>query len=276
MRRNLAAAVFALAWPLLSQTVDSPELRKALDDAAKVRALVEAGALPRKALVDAEMVLAEARDEETLRYTLYGEIPVGELTGEQAESMLKAAQGLVDRQQTQLDRAEELAREGALAPGGLDPYREDLARRRKTLAMAGERAGLFAELVEMARLEKQLEEALIKAPEEVRKIAERFDGNGVFLNSQFRVVKLEFERHFQTAMPVSANGDTPLHRSMGFDHTGRIDVALHPDSKEGAWLRTLLKQLSIPYFAFRGAMPGKSTGSHIHIGPPSGRFRASN
>jgi hypothetical protein len=276
MRRNLLAAVFALALPLLPQNSDSPELRKALDDAAKVRALVEAGALPRKALDDAEMVLAEARDEETLRHILYGEISVGNLTEAQAESMMDAAHDLVDRQQAELERAEELVREGALAQGELDPYREELARRQKTLAMADERAALFAELVEMVRLEKQLEEALRKTPEEVRKIAERFDGSGIFLNSQFRVVKLEFERHFRKAMPVSANGDTPLHRSMGFDHTGRIDVALHPDSQEGAWLKALLKQRGIPYFAFRGAVAGKSTGAHIHIGPPSGRIKASN
>ena len=241
-----------------------------------MRELVAAGALPRQALDEARLVLAEAEDEAVLRRTLYGPMKLQELTEEQTQAMLNAAQHLVDRQRRELDEAEHLVRIGAAAAADLPPYREELARREATLARAGKRADLFREIVEMVRREKELEEALASAPEEVRRIAERFEGSGVFLASQFPVIELEFQRHFHHPLPVSANGDTALHRSMGFDHRGRVDVALHPDSPEGLWLKRLLRQLRIPYFAFRGAVPGQATGAHFHIGPASRRINGDN
>jgi hypothetical protein len=51
-------------------------------------------------------------------------------------------------------------------------------------------------------------------------------------------------------------------------------VALNPDQAEGVWLREYLETRRVPYFAFRAAIPGKSTAPHIHIGPPSTRLRA--
>ena len=68
---------------------------------------------------------------------------------------------------------------------------------------------------------------------------------------------------------MSAVGETSLHRALGFDHRGRVDVAIHPDQPEGRWLLEFLTENRIPYFAFRQAVPGKATGAHIHIGPMS-------
>jgi hypothetical protein len=51
-----------------------------------------------------------------------------------------------------------------------------------------------------------------------------------------------------------------------------MDVALHPDSKEGQSLLNHLRQVGIPFIAFRNAVPGASTGAHIHIGKPSPRL----
>jgi hypothetical protein len=48
-----------------------------------------------------------------------------------------------------------------------------------------------------------------------------------------------------------------------------MDVALHPDSKEGQTLLNYLRQAGIPFMAFRGAVSGAATGAHIHIGNPS-------
>jgi hypothetical protein len=50
-----------------------------------------------------------------------------------------------------------------------------------------------------------------------------------------------------------------------------MDVALHPDSKEGQSLLSFLRRSGIPFLAFRGAVAGASTGAHIHIGKPSAR-----
>jgi hypothetical protein len=40
------------------------------------------------------------------------------------------------------------------------------------------------------------------------------------------------------------------------------------------WLRHYLEASAIPYYAFRSSVPGKATGAHIHIGPPSGHLQA--
>jgi hypothetical protein len=65
---------------------------------------------------------------------------------------------------------------------------------------------------------------------------------------------------------------TAVHKALGFDHTGRVDVAVNPDSPEGIWLREYLDARAIPYYAFRVKMTGKSTNPHIHIGPSSTRL----
>jgi len=72
---------------------------------------------------------------------------------------------------------------------------------------------------------------------------------------------------------VSARGETAVHRALGFDHRGRLDVAVSPDSSEGKWLREYLAANSIPFFAFRAAVAGKATAPHIHVGPESTRIR---
>ena len=83
-----------------------------------------------------------------------------------------------------------------------------------------------------------------------------------------------YERRFPKPLPVSAMGETAVHRALGFDHRGRVDVALSPDQPEGVWLRQYLEARRIPYFAFWQAVPGKATGAHIHIGPESTRLSA--
>ena len=82
-------------------------------------------------------------------------------------------------------------------------------------------------------------------------------------------MEVAFREHFGKPMPVSAMGETAVHRAMGFDHRGRVDVALHPDQPEGVWLLQYLTDNHIPFFAFRQAVKGKATGAHIHIGPMS-------
>jgi hypothetical protein len=91
----------------------------------------------------------------------------------------------------------------------------------------------------------------------------------VLAYATFARVEVAFEEHFGKKLPVSAVGETAVHRAMGFDHRGRVDVALNPDQPEGAWLCQYLAQNYIPFFAFRQAVPGKATGAHIHIGPMS-------
>jgi hypothetical protein len=124
----------------------------------------------------------------------------------------------------------------------------------------------------MAQAEQSLQESLTVEPSTAHEIAERYDGDGVFNPRRFAKVESAFETRFGKPLPISAKGETAVHRALGFDHTGRIDVALHPDQPEGVWLREYLSENHIPYFAFRQGVPGKATGAHIHIGPQSTRL----
>jgi hypothetical protein len=99
---------------------------------------------------------------------------------------------------------------------------------------------------------------------------EHYEGDGAF--NEFRdlpPLELAFAGKFNRPLPISAEGETEVHRALGFDHRGRVDVALVPGAPEGVWLREYLQLRRIPYYAFSHAIPGKATAAHIHIGPGS-------
>jgi hypothetical protein len=138
--------------------------------------------------------------------------------------------------------------------------------------LAASRASLIRELGEIARREiEELLQAGAPGPGPRETVSERYDGLGFLRGGDFHRIAQAFEQEFARTLPVSARGATALHRSLGFDHRGRYDVALDPDAPEGVWLRGLLQSWRIPYFAFRAAVRGRATGPHIHIGPPSER-----
>lgn len=99
----------------------------------------------------------------------------------------------------------------------------------------------------------------------------RFNGGALWSLTEAPKIERFFSRTFGKALPVSAFGQSPAHDRLRFDHRDAMDVALHPDSNEGRSLISYLRQLGIPFIAFRGSMPGTSTGAHIHIGKPSAR-----
>jgi hypothetical protein len=80
-----------------------------------------------------------------------------------------------------------------------------------------------------------------------------------------------FARQFGRPLPVSAWGQTVVHDRLGFDHRNALDVAVHPDSREGEALMAFLKSAGIPFVAIRSLVPGRATGAHIHVGPESPR-----
>ena len=100
----------------------------------------------------------------------------------------------------------------------------------------------------------------------------RFNGGTLFGLGDASRVERFFVETFGRALPVSARGQTATHDRLRFDHRDAMDVALHPDSREGQSLLNYLRQAGIPFIAFRGAVRGASTGAHIHIGKPSSRM----
>lgn len=102
----------------------------------------------------------------------------------------------------------------------------------------------------------------------------RYNGITPFRPSELPRVERFFSARFGRPLPVSALGQSAAHDRIGFDHRNAVDVALHPDSPEGQALMGYLQAQSIPFVAVRQAVPGSSTGAHIHIGQPSRRLTA--
>ena len=117
---------------------------------------------------------------------------------------------------------------------------EDLEFRRKALDLANFRAKLVEDLSEQAQAEGDIDET--GPVMRLGRTIERYDGAGMFRETDFIRVSNAFIRQFGKALPVSAKGDTALHRSLGFDHRGRVDIALNPDQREGAWLRAISRE----------------------------------
>lgn len=233
-----------------------------------MREQMSAGTLPR--LTDTQRQIEDMGDDLVLRRTLYGTMTASDLTEEQAAEMVEAARRRRDRQQQAINRIQALIDLGAAPRKAADPLREELALRERTLELAERRATLMRELAEIAATEKALLAAQPELPP--GRTIERSQGKGTMSEIEVRAILLAFERHFGKPMPVSAWGDTATHRLLGFDHRGRVDVALNPDQPEGVWLRQHLLSNRIPYYAFRAAIPGKATAPHIHLGPPSLRY----
>ena len=104
----------------------------------------------------------------------------------------------------------------------------------------------------------------------------RFNGEASWTLADAPKVEKFFLQTFGRGLPITAFGQTATHDRLRFDHRNALDVALHPDSNEGRSLLAYLRQVGIPFIAFRGAVPGAATGAHIHIGNPSVRTAVSS
>jgi hypothetical protein len=265
-----AIGVFVCAGCLAGQESEDPAVTAARQRIAQLQGLVEAGAIPRAQVQKAEEALADAQDGAFLRKTLYG----AELTEETAGQMVEAANRRYLRKQAAFEQAKKLVDVGATGKATLDEPAAELDLAKQEVNLAESRARLTQEIAEMAKAETSVPErhALQLKPE--TGVTEHYEGNGTFSPRTFAKVESAFEGKFGKPLPVSAMGETAVHRALGFDHTGRVDVAVNPDQPEGVWLRTYLTENHIPYFAFRHAVPGKATGAHIHMGPESTRLAA--
>jgi hypothetical protein len=264
------SAAFAADSSLLNQS-----LKDAREQMERVREQVAAGLLASSKLADAQTALDDAMDQAALELTLYGHVDIQDLTEAQSSEMMTAAQRRVDRARAEVDRGRALIAEGVAPKEFCADSEAELTRREQTLHQAEDRAALLNEIVAMARAEI---EQTPHASTTSAGVAEEFvDGaHGLLTAKDIKSLTLAFEKKFDKPLPVSARGETAVHRALGFDHTGRIDVALMPDSTEGKWLRTYLEAESIPYYAFRVAIPGKATGAHIHVGPGSTRLQSTD
>jgi hypothetical protein len=268
MRFFPTLVLLVCAGALGAQSPDLTEVNRSKAAIEKLRQLVDAGAAPRAELEQAEAALADAEDFAYLRKTLYGT----DLVEGQVDDMLAAANRRLERRRVSLARAQKLVDLGVASQASLGTFLEALDWAKKEVDLAESRARELRALAQMAAAEEALQQRLAEEPASVPQIAERFDGDGIFSAAEFHRIELAFETHFSKPLPISALGETAVHRALGFDHRGRVDIALNPDQSEGKWLREYLEAHRIPFFAFRQAIPGKATGAHIHIGPMSTRL----
>jgi hypothetical protein len=246
---------------------------------SRVNDLVQAGALPRARIQEAEANLEDAKDEVTLAHDLYGDLPESGATEEASAEMIAAAQRRVDRQQARMEEARKMVDAGVAARSYLAPFEAELAARQTSLDLAHLRAHLMADRAAMQQQLNRSAAPLVVEPtlpddsELFFQGMEHYEGDGAF-NEGRDLPPLEwaFENKFARPLPISAEGETEVHRALGLDHRGRVDVAVAPRELEGIWLRQYLKLRKIPYYAFSRAIPGKATAAHIHIGPGSTRL----
>jgi hypothetical protein len=264
-------SVMSLALASAQPRASSPEILRAVQTVNKFRAQVDAGIAPRQKLAEAEEALADTVDAEVIHNSLENG-----LTEENAAQATDAALRRLNRVHANVLRQQQLVDAGVLPAQSMKPFTEEQQWAQTQYDLTVSRANLIQEIAEMARAEQQrLEEmeallATVSVPDQLQAM-ERFDGTGMFGPEDFKKVKAAFEKEFARPLPISAEGETAVHRAMHFDHSNRVDVAILPDAPEGLWLRRFLEESNIPYYAFRRAVAGKATGAHIHIGPPSGR-----
>lgn len=252
--------------------MEDPTVLRARMKVDRVQLMVDSGSLPKIKLEEAQAELADAIDEGLITRALYGK----DLTAEQAAGVVDAAKRRVERRQKLVDSQKKLVDMGVIAKVEMTSSVDDVARAQKELEWAVKRIDLVKQIEAMAANEAELMRQLATAsPAESRKLAEYFPGKGSFSTLDLQRVESAFIARFGKALPVSANGETAVHKSMGFDHRGRVDVAVAPDQPEGVWLRHYLTVNRIPFFAFRRAIAHQATGAHIHMGPPSTRYVAS-
>jgi hypothetical protein len=290
MRQTAVLALCFISVALYAQTPQAileananQRIELAQKNLDRTRELVEMGALARIKLTEAEQDLGDAQDDAILDCTLYSDVPVRDWTGQMVQEGVAAAERRVQRAQERIDQTQNLVNQGFLAESAVAPLKQELSVRQTKLELARLQAKQLSDRASLA----ELEESIARSEEASRGLApehpgvedsvvggmEHFEGSGKFQESrELKPIEAAFEKKFDRQLPISADGETDLHRSLGLDHRGRVDVAVAPNTPEGVWLRDYLKQRDIPYYAFTHAMPGKATGAHIHIGPGSTRL----
>jgi len=240
----------------------------------RIADLVKAGALPRVRLEEAEIDMTDAEDDAILARTLYGDLPIQNLSEKMGDDMVAAAQRRVDRQVARMIMGQKMVADGVVAAASLTPLQDELKMRELNLSLARSRAKLIGELASLARFEQSMQQVkavtTLQYNDFMTPGMQHYEGTGIFNESRdLKPLEIAFVKKFDHPLPISADGDTAVHRSMGFDHRGRVDVALHPAAPEGIWLLNYLRARGIPFYAFTHAIIGSATAAHIHIGPGS-------
>lgn len=169
------------------------------------------------------------------------------------------ADGLVSR--SQVDEIE----------GNLQAQKTKVAETRKQMETADTQ---IADLLVEAKADAELAKNLRGAKNGLLRNASyiRFTGSAGWGLSDAWKIQRYFSDTFHKQLPIAVFGQGAVHERWRLDHRNAMDISLHPDSAEGQALLSFLQKNGVPFLAFRAAIPGTSTGPHIHIGRPSHRY----
>jgi len=193
------------------------------------------------------------------------------------ERLIQSHQGSLERAELRVAQSKELFAQGLVS-------KVQLSESETALAVIQDKVNEAKQ--QLANADTQIATTLLEAEAE-RKIAKlrlprgalvattsyiRFNGSANWLLPESGKVQKFFSDTFHKPLPIAVFGQGPIHDRWRLDHRNAMDVSLHPDGVEGRALIDFLRKNGIPFLAFRGAIPGTSTGPHIHIGRPSHRF----
>jgi hypothetical protein len=266
----IPAALCAQAPVDLKAEVAARRIEVARRQVERIRAMVDTGAEARIRLDAAERDLEDTKDKVILESAVPPLLP--DEAGPSDDAIVGAAQRRLDRQKEWTEKIRVLIESGIAPPPDLIPAETELHSRESDLASAQARIFAKAEAAASAAKRSHKDETIL-LDFGIGKM-EHFEGLGTFDETRdLQAIEKAFEAEFDRTLPISADGETEVHRALGFDHRGRIDVAIDPRAPEGIWLRRYLRSRKIPYYAFTSAIPGKATAAHIHIGPGSKRLQ---
>lgn len=198
-----------------------------------------------------------------------------------SENVLRLQEGQLKDATEKLEQLRQLVLEGLVAKNELLAAEDSVATLRAALEATRKQIGDSDQMIaELQAAEEARKNQSRSAPDGLgaksrsflKPTVLRYNGAANWSLSYLPGIQSFFSSTFGRALPTSTVGQSATHNRFGWDHRNSVDVSLHPDSVEGKTLISFLQNQGIPFLAFRGAIPGVSTGAHIHIGRPSQRL----
>lgn len=186
-----------------------------------------------------------------------------------AQSLLELQQAEVEKLTTNMEQLRDLYSDGLIARNELEKAEHELTAAKARVEETRLQIETNKRAEELAKT-KPLVKLTLKPLSSSATVMRSTAGSWSMTN--LSAVQQFFSSKFGRPLPTSTIGQSATHNRMGWDHRHAVDVGLHPDSAEGRALIAYLQSQGIPFLAFRGAVPGVSTGPHIHIGTPSHRL----
>lgn len=197
-------------------------------------------------------------------------------TQNSSQELLKLQEAEVERLTASTEQLRPLLEDGLIAKNEFEKAENELADARSKV----EDTRLALANAEKLAVEQKKAAAMAKTKSLVKTTSMSLGRGPVVMRStsgswslsNLSSVQQFFSKTFGKPLPISTIGQSATHNRMGWNHGNSVDVGVHPDSAEGRALMAHLQSSGIPFLAFRAAVPGVSTGPHIHIGAPSHRL----